>query len=64
MSSGCSSCQGQRSEQNALRRQWNGGSRNLEVIEEAVGSADVEAFLGEWDVDADADEGVAIAAVG
>jgi hypothetical protein len=36
----------------------------LEVIEEAVGSADVEAFLGEWDVDADADEGVAIAAVG
>jgi hypothetical protein len=45
-----------------LRREWNGGTWDLEVIEETVGSADVEAFLGERDVNADADKGVSVAA--
>ena len=48
--------------QTALRGKWNSGTGNLEVIEKAVGSTDVESFFGEGNVDADANKWVTIAA--
>ena len=35
----------------------------MKVIKEAIGSTDVEVFFGEWNVDADANEWVALSAI-